>query len=317
MGFFVLKLKKSWTDPIEKQISDIFWQIYYAPIYEIFQDTIENKSNSALIARIRSGKIIYESGIFRGEFNISTSRELSQFATFDGRSGTWTGIPPGDVLAAASIANQRRSRMYSRIESAISDIENIAQDPELIYRFPIEEQFLEMDQQLARDFRSIGVIPELTRDIRKALAADYNRNQNLNIKNWSTEQINRMRDFVSRSLLQGVNRQGLIDMFQTEWSVTRNKAEFLARQETSLFLSKIRRERSLEVGIKKYRWSTSLDRKVRPKDESERKSGADHRRLHGKVFEYGNPPIVNVKTGRRAEPGEDYNCRCVAIPVLS
>lgn len=313
----MLKLKESWITPVEQELNSIFWELFFLPIMDIIQESKENKANSYLISRIRSGKIIYQDGVFSGEFNISASRELSRFATFDGRSGTWIGLPPGDVLAAATVANQRRQNMYTRIESAITDIEARAMDPELLYRFPIEPAFIEMDEQLKKDFRSVGVTPEFTQVMRDNITAEYNRNQNLNIKNWSTEQTERMRDFVSRALVKGVNRRGLIDMFQSEWGVTQNKARFLARQETSLFLSSLRRNRSLDAGIRKYRWSTSLDRRVRPANESERKSGENHRRLHGEIFEYGNPPIVNVKTGRRAEPGEDFNCRCVAIPVVA
>lgn len=312
----MLKLKDSWIDPIEKELQSIFWELYFAPIQALLEEPFINKSNYALISKIRSGQIIYQQGVFSGNFNIATSKELSQFAVFDARSKTWKGIPPGDVLAAATVANQKRKSLYDQIETAIGGIENIAKNPYKIFRFPVAGIFDEMDQQLFKDFRTIGVTPELTQQIRQNLTEDYNRNQNLNIRNWSDEQTNRMRDVVSRALVKGVNKKSLIEMFVSEWGVTQNKANFLARQETSLFLSKLRRERSLEVGINKYRWSTSQDERVRPATPAAVRSGENHRRLHGKIFEYGNPPIVNVKTGRRAEPGEDFNCRCVAIPVL-
>lgn len=43
---------------------------------------------------------------------------------------------------------------------------------------------------------------------------------------------------------------------------------------------------------------------------------ADHRRLNGKIFSWNAPPIVDMRTGRRGHPGDDYQCRCVAIPVF-
>lgn len=312
----MLRLKDKWLTPIEKQLELILWDTFFSPIQKILKQSLINTSNSALISKIRSGQIIYRQGVFSGAFSIETSRELSLFATFDNRSKTWTGIPPGDVLAAATVANQKRQGLYSDIESAISEIENSIRNTEPVFRLPIAEPLQEMDQQLIKDFRKVGVTPEFTRDMRENLISDYNRNQGLNIKNWSTEQTERMRDMVSRATTEGVNRKSLLEMFMSEWGVTKNKASFLAWQETSLFLSKLRRERSLDAGIRKYRWSTSLDSRVRPADIAAARTGANHRYLHGKIFEYGKPPIVNLKTGKRAEPGEDYHCRCVAISVL-
>lgn len=312
----MLNLLDKWLTPIEQQLELILWDTFFSPIQEILKQPLINKSYSALISKLRTGQIIYSQGVFSGAFNIEVSRELSRFAVFDGRSNTWSGIPPGDVLAAAAVANQKRELIYSRIESTISDIETGILDVEPTFRLPIEGPLQEMDQQLSKDFRTVGITPDLTRQMRDNLISDYNRNQGLNIQNWSTEQTERMRDMVSRATTQGVNRKSLLEMFMSEWGVTKNKARFLARQETSLFLSRLRRERSLDAGIRKYRWSTSLDSRVRPENESARKAGHNHRYLHGKIFEYGNPPVVNVKTGKRAEPGEDFNCRCVAIPVL-
>jgi SPP1 gp7 family putative phage head morphogenesis protein len=75
----------------------------------------------------------------------------------------------------------------------------------------------------------------------------------------------------------------------------------------SLFVSKYREAVFEENGVKKYIWSTANDIRVRDR----------HRSLNNKVFSYDDPPVVDKKSGRRANPGEDYNCRCVAIPYLS
>jgi hypothetical protein len=53
-------------------------------------------------------------------------------------------------------------------------------------------------------------------------------------------------------------------------------------------------------------WSTVQDERVRER----------HAELNGKRFKWGDPPVVDIQTGRRAESGEDYQCRCVALPVF-
>jgi SPP1 gp7 family putative phage head morphogenesis protein len=94
---------------------------------------------------------------------------------------------------------------------------------------------------------------------------------------------------------------------RNEYNVTRNRAKFLSRQETSLLVSKYREENYREAGIVYYRWSTSNDQRVRH----------DHRELNGNIFRFDEPPVVDQKSGRRGNPGEDFSCRCIAIPLLS
>ena len=35
----------------------------------------------------------------------------------------------------------------------------------------------------------------------------------------------------------------------------------------------------------------------------------------GEVFKFSNPPI-DSPNGSRHNPGQNYNCRCIAIPVV-
>lgn len=313
----MLKLLEKWYTPTQKELEAIFYDLFFRNIMGTLKNPLYNRTaKEALITKIRQGKIVYRQGVFTGEFNIETSRALSKFATFDGRSRTWKGQPPVDVLAAATVANRRAEQLHADINREITRIEDQLQDVELTYQFPIPGPVDEMDQQLLKDFASIGIQPELSREMQKNIIRDYNQNQNLNIKNWVPDQITRLRDMVELSVSKGYRRPDMIEMIMHEWGVTKNKAKFLARQETSLLMSTLRKERSLDAGIRKYRWSTSLDRKVRPEDAAAARTGANHRYLHGQIFEYGNPPVVNVKTGKRAEPGQDFQCRCVAIPVL-
>ncbi len=59
-------------------------------------------------------------------------------------------------------------------------------------------------------------------------------------------------------------------------------------------------------GILEYRWSTSKDERVRH----------DHKALDTKIFSFASPPVTNLKTGARNNPGCDFGCRCIAIPIF-
>lgn len=83
-------------------------------------------------------------------------------------------------------------------------------------------------------------------------------------------------------------------------------AELIARDQTAKLNSEITRKRHEALGITQYIWRTAKDDRVRPR----------HRELEGQVFSYDKPPVVDHRSGRRANPGEDYQCRCTAEPVI-
>lgn len=81
------------------------------------------------------------------------------------------------------------------------------------------------------------------------------------------------------------------------------RAMLLARDQTNKLNSQLQATQQQSVGIDRFRWSTSQDGSVR----------ASHAALHGRVFEWSNPPIVD---GEQVTPGEPIQCRCQAIPVI-
>jgi SPP1 gp7 family putative phage head morphogenesis protein len=87
--------------------------------------------------------------------------------------------------------------------------------------------------------------------------------------------------------------------------VSSSKAMLLSVDQTMKLNSGVMRLRHEAAGIRSYTWSTSLDERVRPM----------HADLEGQVFSYDDPPETN-EDGDTNNPGSDYRCRCVAIPVL-
>lgn len=300
----MLQLKELHYQPIEKQIEQYFLETYYNPIIELLNDPLYN-SRSAVLTALRSGKISYNNGVFSGKFNIAISRDLSKYAKYDRRSNTWKGRPPGDVLAAAVVANDKNKKLQEKINILLNDLNQEIESTPKLLAFSIENPTNLMDTEMKKDLINLGIKPELSPFTQQKLIEDYNLNQNINIKNWNPEQIERLRDTVTKFANTGYRKPALIEMIQNEWEVSKNKAKFLARQETSLYMSKLRRERFLDAGVSKYKWSTSHDERVRKR----------HEHLNGKIFTFGNPPVTDDK-GNRNEPGEDFNCRCVAIPLL-
>lgn len=82
-------------------------------------------------------------------------------------------------------------------------------------------------------------------------------------------------------------------------NVWESRAELIARDQTLKLNSAITKTRHENAGVSEYVWSSSLDERVRP----------EHAALEGQRFSWSAPP-------EPGHPGEDYQCRCVAIPVI-
>lgn len=113
--------------------------------------------------------------------------------------------------------------------------------------------------------------------------------------------LRRVQREVNRALLGGTGKtesleQALLKGFTTDL----DEARFIARDQTQRFMNSLSKHRQEAVGVKKYKWSSSGDGRVRP----------EHAANNGKFFLWAAPDPV---TGH---PGHDYNCRCVPIPVF-
>jgi SPP1 gp7 family putative phage head morphogenesis protein len=78
------------------------------------------------------------------------------------------------------------------------------------------------------------------------------------------------------------------------------RVNLIARDQTAKMTSAFNEARSASVGITQYTWQTAGDERVRP----------THRENDGKLLSFDDPP---TETGN---PGDDVNCRCVAIPYV-
>lgn len=97
----------------------------------------------------------------------------------------------------------------------------------------------------------------------------------------------------------GLRVEDVADLIQERTGVSESRAERIARDQTLKTNGSLTANRQQTAGVTSYVWSTSLDDRVRP----------DHAALEGKTIAWDDPPDVG-------HPGEDIECRCVAIPVI-
>ena len=104
----------------------------------------------------------------------------------------------------------------------------------------------------------------------------------------------------------GASVADLAEALRERFTVDDARAALIARDQTLKLNGQLQRAEQESVGCISYLWSSSKDERVRD----------GHSALDGLEFRWSDPPVVDERTGRREHPGQDFQCRCVAIPVL-
>lgn len=124
------------------------------------------------------------------------------------------------------------------------------------------------------------------------------------IRALDSDAIDELRDILNDAEREAWRVDDLADVIEERLGVTASHAELLARDQVLSFNAAVTRERQTSSGIEKFVWSTSGDERVRE----------EHAELDGEVFSWDDLPTVDGEDN--VMPGDQFQCRCVAIPVL-
>ncbi len=126
------------------------------------------------------------------------------------------------------------------------------------------------------------------------------------IKTIPFDTLDDMRQIVRDGFVEGKSTTRIMREIQDKYNVEKNHARLLARDQTGKLNAKVTEAQQRDAGIEEYIWCDCGDSRVRD----------SHKALNGKRFRWDNPPVVDIKNGRRCHPGEDYQCRCRAKTVF-
>ena len=105
---------------------------------------------------------------------------------------------------------------------------------------------------------------------------------------------------VEESLRVGRRTRDIRERIAERFDITERRAALIARDQLANLNGRITKARQEGLGIKRFRWTTSGDDRVRE----------EHEAIDGEVYTWAS--------GHPTEgfPGQPINCRCVAIPVF-
>jgi len=217
----------------------------------------------------------------------------------------------GQILGSAQLL--RPDSKKKKIDTYVDDIVTLLSAVRVQYlrRYPDEQinkiandqafevnQFNE-EQHTRMVERVLGVQPIAAEVwLRQEVSAFTRENVKL-IKSISDQHLERIEGVITRGAQAGKLQREIAREIKEQVGVASRRAELIARDQVQKFNGQLTKLRQQDIGIKKYRWSTSEDERVRP----------THRANNHKVFSWNNPPATG-------HPGEEINCRCVAIAVF-
>ena len=230
--------------------------------------------------------------------------------------GVFALYKPLLAAAAGLIASARGERMDAGEGRRVRDIVAHAREAaaKTIKREDIEDlarKFAERTStyqriQLSRQVHAaLGADPVL-RDRDLAAASEHFVHENAALITSIPDELHGdVESMVQRAIGSATPSPKLAKHIEERFGVSRRKARFIARDQISKHQGKLNRARQKELGVNKFVWRSVGDERVRDWHRDE---------LDGNTYHWDKPPLS--EDGEPIIPGEDYQCRCSAEPLL-
>lgn len=233
-------------------------------------------------------------------------------------TGMWECEPsqvPAWVSAEASSYAAKAKALHDSMTKLLDDIEgkvDRAVDEAALAR-GVDHAVGEVARGWKQSAKELSVVPDLSGTGEAALRRAFESNARIPIKRMAKESVARLRAEVQENAVRGYRSTGLAERIRGEYGVSKERADLIARQETSNFMAAYRQARALDAGLKRYVWAIAGGVRTRP----------GHRELNNRVFRYDKKapwpernPAKYFSNGEPCNPGEDYRCRCMDRTVV-
>jgi SPP1 gp7 family putative phage head morphogenesis protein len=290
-----IRTSPKFDEELEKEILEFLTQNIFVPILTEMNRTkkVLFNAKTTIESAIKSGRIQFADGIFKGDFNASLAKEFRSLGMkFDKRIKGYRKDLVNLPISIQVAISQTESAYQAMAANMIKSIDNINYEGalrDLKLSGTLNKVIKEVDLDFTKTVsKVIGISVDITDSQKETIAEEFSENLKLFIKDFADEQVLILRKDVEDAVFAGIRAEELQKTIIDRFGVSESKAKFLAKQEISLLTSKYKQAKYEDVGVNKYKWSISNVR-TRP----------DHRALNGKVFSFDDPPISNQTTGAR------------------
>lgn len=130
------------------------------------------------------------------------------------------------------------------------------------------------------------------------------------ITKMSDDYLNQIQTIVTGNMRAGLRPSAIVKQLSEQFGISQRRAALIARDQTSKASGELSKQRQEDAGFEYFKWRTSED--IRVRDDHDNISDKDIGYGRG-VYRWDDPP--KNKKGVPTIPGQDINCRCVAIPI--
>lgn len=134
------------------------------------------------------------------------------------------------------------------------------------------------------------------------------------IKRIPVEYIEGVRERVTEAINNGKGLEDIEKIMVERYGEARRHAKNVALDQTRKAYTAINTERMRSAGITKFEW-VHTGGSQEPREYHLRSAAAGG--LNGGIFDINDPPVIDLKTGERGLPGDDYFCRCTMRPIVT
>lgn len=271
-----------------------------------------------IMQAFNNNTLFYKDGFIYGNFNTKILKHLKNIGGkyISSKKAFKIDVLPAQIYNLIYEKQNKVSSFVYDLDSYLNDYLNNLEASINFNDVEYKSSIQDMNTQLQSNFSNIEIIPTLSMEEIEYIDKEYTNNTNLYIKGWLEKDLTKLREQLKDYVLEkGYSNKTIADIIQKNYNTTQKKALFLARQESSLLLADYTKQQYKNVGVRRYKWLTADDERVRnyPKNNN---TGGNHKMLNNKIFSFDNPPITNILTGERHNPGEAFGCRCVACPII-
>ena len=319
-----------WHMALYREIYKTIFLSVFKPLMQELDEVelMANEKDSILEQALKKGLIEYNGNQFTGDFSASISREIKALG---GKfiDGAWTIHPtklPLKLKRAIAINKVKSELLQQRLTKQLDNM--VGKTSVLVKNMTIQSMGVSTMDRVSKEFKrtirkNVAVQPQLdeiglekiSKDylttidlpIRKKLLREFEEGATKAIENFEQDIVEKLRSKLQTIILDGRSRDTVKKTIMAELNISKTRAKFIARQETALLTTKFKKSQYQQYGVNQYKWVTVGDHKVRER----------HNELDGEIIDWDRPPVVDEKTGRTAHAGEDWNCRCIAQPIVS
>ena len=327
----------AWHMDLYRAIMRIYVESIFAPLFALLDGPgrSDNATMSPLAKALKNGSVRFKDGAFRGKINASISKEIKDLGGRFSR-GAWRLPSPAlpSALQKAILSNAAYMEYLFTQSNKLFDAM-----PDLVTKMVTNLDMKSLGvvglNRVSREFKkkinkALSVYPDLgkpgkakfkleytdteTKPIKEKLLSEYEDDIIPACRDFAADEIKRLRTELHDMILGGRPRGEIRDYIESRLNVSSTRAKFIARQETALMTTEFTKVQYQNAGVNKYQWITVGDHIVR---RPHGKSTADHVSLDRQTYSWDNPPSADhFSTGTPCHPGEDYNCRCQARPIV-